>query len=88
MGKGGRGAGEVSETVFSVPKGTLGFWQERLSKEGVKELGSYSLFGEDRLRFAGPDGDGFALAEVEGDSRVRLLVVRSVSPKAFMASGA
>ena len=53
MGKGGRGAGEVSETVFSVPKGTLGFWQERLSKEGVKELGSYSLFGEDRLRFAG-----------------------------------
>ena len=70
MGKGGRGAGEVSETVFSVPKGTLGFWQERLSKQGVKELGAYSLFGEDRLRFAGPDGDGFALAEVDGDSRV------------------
>ncbi|MGL3607532.1 ring-cleaving dioxygenase [Rhizobium sp. G187] len=69
IGKGARGAGEVAETVFSIPKGTLKFWQERLGAEGVKELADYSLFGEERLRFAGPDGDTFALAEVDGDQR-------------------
>ncbi|MBR0556428.1 VOC family protein [Ciceribacter sp. L1K23] len=69
MGKGKRGAGEVAETVFSIPRGTLPYWQERLSKLGVGNLETYDLFGEKRLRFAGPDGDGFALAEVDGDER-------------------
>lgn len=69
MGAGKRGAGEVADTVFSVPKGTLPFWQERLSSQGVTDLSSYTLFGENRLRFAGPDGDGFSLAEVDGDPR-------------------
>ncbi len=69
MNRGARGAGEVAETVFSVPRGTLPYWQERLTKEGVQGLGTYELFGEKRLRFAGPDGDGFSLAEVDGDNR-------------------
>lgn len=69
MNRGARGAGEVAETVFSVPGGTLPYWQERLTKEGVQGLGTYELFGEKRLRFAGPDGDGFSLAEVDGDNR-------------------
>ncbi len=69
MNRGARGAGEVAETVFSVPRGTLPYWQERLTKEGVQGLGTYDLFGEKRLRFAGPDGDGFSLAEVDGDNR-------------------
>lgn len=69
MNRGARGAGEVAETVFSVPRGALPYWQERLSKEGVQGLGTYELFGEKRLRFAGPDGDGFSLAEVDGDNR-------------------
>jgi glyoxalase family protein len=67
--KGGRGAGEVAETVFSVPKGSLGYWTERLSGRGVANLEEGESFGEKRLRFAGPDGDGFALAEVSGDAR-------------------
>lgn len=70
MGAGKRGTGEVADTVFSVPKGTLPFWQERLSGQGVAELAPYTLFGENRLRFAGPDGDGFSLAEVDGDQRI------------------
>ena len=70
MGAGKRGTGEVADTVFSVPKGTLPFWQERLSSQGVAELAPYTLFGENRLRFAGPDGDGFSLAEVDGDQRI------------------
>lgn len=67
--KGRRGAGEVAETVFSVPKGTLGYWKERLGNHGVAGLQDEAVFGEQRLRFFGPDGDGFALAEVDGDAR-------------------
>jgi glyoxalase family protein len=69
MGKGRRGAGEVAETVFAVPKGTLGFWQDRLGNHGVTGLQTGESFGEKRLRFFGPDGDGFALTEVEDDAR-------------------
>jgi len=69
MPKGRRGAGEVSQTVFSVPRGSLGYWAERLGNHGVSGLQEMEGFGEKRLRFFGPDGDGFLLAEVEGDSR-------------------
>src|SRR3546814_1702996 len=33
--KGRPGAGDVSETAFSVPKGSLGHWKERFGKPGV-----------------------------------------------------
>ena len=67
--KGSRGAGEVAETLFSVPKGALGYWKEHLTKHGVKGLKEGFSFGEKQLRFLGPDGDGFALVEVNGDNR-------------------
>ena len=35
IGKGRPGVGEVGTTVFSVPEGTLGYWQQRLAGEGV-----------------------------------------------------
>jgi glyoxalase family protein len=67
--KGSRGAGEVAETLFSVPKGALGFWKEQLASRGAKGLTEGSSFGEKQLSFLGPDGDGFALVEVDGDTR-------------------
>ena len=67
IGKGRPGVGEVGTTVFSVPEGTLGYWKERFEKEGVTGLKSETSFGENRLRFDGPDGDGFALVEAKGD---------------------
>lgn len=67
--RGKRGAGEVGHTVFAVPKGALDFWRIRLSKLGVAGLKDDSSFGEARLNFQGPDGDDFALAEVEDDPR-------------------
>ncbi|HHX88621.1 MAG TPA: ring-cleaving dioxygenase [Paracoccus sp.] len=70
IAKGRRGTGEVSETVFSIPEGAIGYWQDRLSGAGVKGIEKVEQFGEKRLRFRGPDGDGFALSEVSGDSRV------------------
>ncbi len=69
IGPGRPGTGEVGETVFSVPKGALGFWKERLAGQGVQGLVETEAFGEKLLRFLGPDGDGFALAEVDGDDR-------------------
>jgi glyoxalase family protein len=69
IGKGRPGVGEVGTTVFSVPEGTLGYWKERFEKEGVKGLRTDTSFGENRLHFDGPDGDGFALVEARGDER-------------------
>jgi glyoxalase family protein len=69
MSRGRPGTGEVGTTVFSVPEGSLGFWQERLEKQGVTGIKREESFGEKRLNFAGPDGDGFALVEVKDDAR-------------------
>jgi glyoxalase family protein len=69
MAPGRPGTGEVGTTVFSVPEGSLGFWSDRLSTRGVSGLKAEETFGEKRLNFAGPDGDGFALVEVRDDDR-------------------
>jgi glyoxalase family protein len=69
IGKGRPGAGEVGTTVFSVPKASLGYWQKRLADAGAEGLSSETAFGEQMLHFSGPDGDGFALAEVSDDAR-------------------
>lgn len=69
MAQGRPGTGEVGTTVFSVPQGSLGFWSDRLTKLNAGGLKTEELFGEKRLNFAGPDGDGFALVEVREDAR-------------------
>jgi len=63
------GTGEVGTTVFSVPTGSIGFWRDRLQAKGAQGLKLGETFGEQRLDFAGPDGDGFALVEVKNDTR-------------------
>src|SRR5690606_37831119 len=69
IGRSRPGTGEVGTTVFSVPEGSLGFWEERLTTQGATGLKRDESFGEKRLEFAGPDGDGFALVEVKEDGR-------------------
>jgi glyoxalase family protein len=64
------GTGEVGETVFSVPEGSLPFWTARFAALGVDGLKSDEAFGEKRLHFAGPDSDGFALVEAKRDLRL------------------
>ncbi|WP_419912184.1 VOC family protein [Hoeflea sp.] len=63
------GTGEVGTTVFAVPEESLPYWQDRLEGLGVEGLTEAVRFGERRLGFRGPDGDGFALVEQAGDSR-------------------
>ncbi|NBN78480.1 ring-cleaving dioxygenase [Microvirga tunisiensis] len=68
--RGGRpGTGEVGTTVFAVPRDAIGYWKERLGRLGVDGLAEDTLLGQKRLHLAGPDGDGFALVEVEDDAR-------------------
>lgn len=67
--RGRPGTGEVATTAFSVPAGSLTFWQERLEENGVGGLARNERFGEQRLAFEGPDGESFALVEVNGDER-------------------
>ncbi|WP_087005782.1 VOC family protein [Rhizobium sullae] len=67
--RGRPGVGEVGETQFAVPRGSLSFWQDRLSAKGAGNLQADIAFGADRLLFKGPDGEGFALVEAEDDGR-------------------
>lgn len=69
IARGTAGAGEVGTTAFAIPQGSVDFWQKRLETLGVDGLEKDQLFGEDRLLFKGPDGDGFALIEAKGDKR-------------------
>ena len=69
IASGARGAGEVSTTVFSVPEGSLDFWERHLADSAVGGIKRAQAFGEDQLYFDGIDGDSFALAAVAGDGR-------------------
>lgn len=69
IARGRPGTGEVGTTAFSVPAGALDWWQARLAAEGVEGIERHEKFGEERLFFRGPDGDGLALVETEGDPR-------------------
>jgi glyoxalase family protein len=65
--RGRHGTGEVGITGYTVPKGTLPYWKERLATFDVSGLTETTQFGETRLQFTGPDGDEFALIEAEDD---------------------
>ena len=62
--RGRPGTGEVGTTVFSVPSGTLDFWAGRLAAESVGDIARDESFGQQRLTFRAPEGDGLALVEV------------------------
>jgi glyoxalase family protein len=66
--RGRPGIGEVGRTSFSVPEDSLGAWAERLADHNTRTERD-TRFGEERLLFEGPDGDAFALVEVNEDSR-------------------
>ena len=65
--RGRRGAGEVGTTAFTIPKGSATAWAERLATFDVGAIAQDTRFGEARVTFEGPDGDGFALIEAEDD---------------------
>ena len=54
--RGSLGAGQTSTTAFSVPEGSLGFWQDRLRSAGLPVESPRARFDEEVLPFADPDG--------------------------------
>jgi glyoxalase family protein len=50
------GLGEVTRTSFSVPAGSLEYWAQRLSENGVTVENSGPRFQEEVLTFDDPDG--------------------------------
>ncbi len=63
--RGRPGVGEVGRTAFTIPKGSASGWLDRLTTFDVTGLSQDSRFGETRVLFDGPDGDGFALVEAD-----------------------
>ncbi len=64
--RGERGVGMVTEIGFSVPLGSLGFWQDRFNKYRIFHNHPASRFGEKYLTFLDPDGLKIELVETTG----------------------
>lgn len=65
--KGRTGTGMATEIRYSVPKGSLDFWNERFQKLKVSQDLADEKFGEKYLRFEDPDGLLLNLVESSGD---------------------
>lgn len=63
-GQGTVGKGQAGRVYFSVPKGSLSFWRERLEKNGLK-LEEKTIFGERALVFH--DTEDLPLAIIEDE---------------------
>jgi glyoxalase family protein len=57
------GAGELQETSFRIPQGSIGYWMQRLTAYGVDRV---QRFGETVLTFKDPDGMRLALVGLPG----------------------
>lgn len=69
--RGRPGTGQAYATGFSVPEGSLAFWQERFTKLGVTQHPVEKRFNDEVLPFADPDGLRLELvATAEVDARV------------------
>lgn len=56
------GTGEIQRTVLAVPRGSIGYWADRLEKHGV-EAASSIHFDRPRLVFTDPDGMELGITE-------------------------
>lgn len=68
--RGRPGSGQAYATGFSIPAGSLSYWQERLAKLGIKTESVTSRFGDRVLTTFDPDGLRLDLvATTEADPR-------------------
>jgi glyoxalase family protein len=66
---GRKGTGQITVTSFSVPAGSLGYWQERLSSLGISVVDDEPRFGEDVITCADASGLMFELVSNRLDQR-------------------
>jgi len=67
--KGRQGTGMTTATAFSVPEGSLGWWQGHLAARGVDADAPRERDGEDVLVLRDPDGMVLELVAAPGDTR-------------------
>ncbi|MGE3404774.1 MAG: ring-cleaving dioxygenase [Vicinamibacterales bacterium] len=63
------GSGQIQSTAYSVPKDSLRFWVEHLTRHGVEHSGAQERFGEKFLRFRHPSGLLLEFVERRDDER-------------------
>jgi len=66
---GTKGAGQITVTSFSVPRGALEFWKQRLRAAGVRVEDVAPRFGEDSIAFGDPAGLVIELVGSDQDDR-------------------
>jgi glyoxalase family protein len=64
-----KGAGQITVTSFSVPRGALGFWRDRLAAHGLEVTDGGERFGEGSLLVDDPSGLRIELLEGPADDR-------------------
>ena len=63
--RGRRGAGQIGTISFSIPRQSLAYWNERLSRHNVLVGGPNTRFDEQVLSFFDPDGLAREAAELD-----------------------
>lgn len=64
--RGRRGTGQVTNTAFAVPTGSLIYWEDRLRSANVEIVERSGRFGRPVLSFL--DGDGLSLELIESEN--------------------
>jgi len=67
--EGVKGAGQITSTVFSVPKDSLEWWKEELGSRDIAIREDEPRFGEEVITFNDPSGLEFELVATDRDSR-------------------
>ena len=84
---GRRGTGEVAATTFAVPRGSLGFWRERLAGAGVQDLATETRFGSQVVTFSDHDGTSLELVEVTPGESGTAPLGATTSPSSVVPAG-
>jgi glyoxalase family protein len=66
---GTKGTGQITVTSFSVPQGSLAFWERRLRDQNIAVREGVARFGEESIVF--PDPSGLTIELVSTDRDVR-----------------
>lgn len=63
------GSGQISSTAYSVPKGSLKFWEDHLNRHKVQHGGIKERFGHQFIRLSHPSGLQLEVMEEANDKR-------------------
>ena len=81
------GSGQITLTSYTVPKDSLGWWQEHLTKKGVPNIERYERFGQQILKMSHPDCPALKFELVEDAADTRLPFDSPYVPKQYALRG-